>query len=150
MLLQLDPRGIHEAAAFWYPCEGRRASDAVVYCRGTKPELIVSVMQTGRFVKSVGDSHTTRGIQAVYATRVDGWCRAFGHAIGVPLFNSRYCTLPMWVVSTVAGRARGAGGGWQDVYPLSSEGLRVEGLMLFVIDLAEASTDNFSGSIRGV
>ena len=109
----------------------------------------MGVLQTGRLRESVGESHTIRGIQAIYATRLSGWRRAFGYAIGVPLFNNRYFIHPMWILSSVAGRVPVSGPKLQDVYPLSHHGLRIEGLMLFAIDMVRATTDNFSGSVRG-
>ena len=80
---------------------------------------------------------------------MDGWRRAFGYAIGVPSFNNRYFTHPTWVVSTASGTVRGAGQGWKDIYPLASDGLRIEGLMLIAVDVIIASTDTYGGAIRG-
>ena len=139
----------HEVAAFWYPCEGERARHASLYCHGTRLELLMGVLQTGQFRESVGDQHAIRGIQAVYATRISGWRRALNYAIGVPLFNEKYFIHPMWILRTAEGRVPGSGKNLQDIYPLSPTGLRVEGLMLFAVDMVAATTDNFGGTVRG-
>ena len=52
------------------------------------------------------------------------------------------------MLSSAAGRVRGAGSGLQDIYPLSLVGLRIEGLVLFAVDMVTATTDSFSGTIR--
>ena len=55
----------------------------------------------------------------------------------------------MWILSTAAGRVRGLGSGYSDIFPVSHERLRAEGLMLFAIDIVTSTTDSFAGIVRG-